>query len=269
MKKFECFSIEHPLVFGFILIVLYSILSTLTWPITQIYPYSKGSDLGTALAKLIITACFVGLIWRFDWLDIAGYRNPGNKRIWVIVIPLIIYKVFLSMYVFSGKFTFQFPPLVDSLGIIFFSLTTSLLEESMYRGLLLTAMRKAWSNTRESILLSALVSGLFFAFTHFFNLLIRPFPVVFFQVLSMMLIGFYYSIFAISGRSIWPVIVFHWITNAAINLALTQVPNFEETLAHWVGYTLISLLPLGVSIWLLIRYRNFHENHLTTVPEPI
>ena len=117
--------------------------------------------MGSALAKLVIMFCFVGLIWRFGWLDFIGYRNLGSKCIWLIVIPLIIYKVFLGVYVFSGSFTFQFPPLVDSLGIIFFSLTTSLLEESLYRGLLLTAMRKAWGSTRWGILQSALISGLF------------------------------------------------------------------------------------------------------------
>ena len=48
----------------------------------------------------------------------------------------------------------------------------------------------------------------------------------------MTLVGIYYAIFAISGRSIWPVVAFHWATTAVITLALSQVPNFEETLAH-------------------------------------
>jgi membrane protease YdiL (CAAX protease family) len=251
MKKFESFSTRHPIVFGFVLILLFTLLNTLTWPITQIYPYPEGSGLGEALAKIVMTVCFIGLLWRFGWLDFAGYGHFGSKRIWLIVTPLIVYKVFLGVYVFSGAFTFPFPPLVVSIGIIFFALTTSLLEESMYRGLLLTAMRKAWGSTRQGLILSALVSGLFFASLHFFNLIIRPFPVVFFQVLSMTLIGFYYAIFAITGRSIWPVVVFHWSTNAAITLALSQIPTFEETLTHWIGYTAISLIPIVVSLWLL------------------
>lgn len=267
-NKFEQFAVRHPIIFGFVLIVLFGLLSTLTWPITQIYPYPEGSGLGTALAKIVMTICFVGLLWRFGWLDFAGYRHFGSKPLWMIVISLIIYKVFLGVYVFSGKFTFQIPPLAELLGIIFFALTTALLEESIYRGLLLSAMRKAWGSTHRGILLSAGISGLFFASNHFFNLLIRPFPVVFFQVLSMTLVGFYYALFTISGRSIWPAVVFHWATNATINLAVNQIPTFEETLAQWIGYTAISLVPVLVSLWLLKPVLKSSETSTTILQEP-
>ncbi len=267
-RNFKQFAVRHPIAFGFVILVLFLILSILTWPISQIYPYPEGSGLGETLAKLVMTACFVGLLWRFGWLDFAGYRHPGIKRIWYVLIPLIIYKVFLGVFAFSGKFTIQFPSFADALGIIFFALATSLLEESMYRGLLLSAMRKSWGSTRRGILLSAVASGLFFASNHLVNLLIRPYPVVIFQVISMTLVGFYYAIFAVSSRSIWPAVLFHWATNATITLAVNQIPNFEETLTHWVGYTAIALLPVLVSLWLLNRTVESSDTVAQTFSEP-
>ena len=262
-NKFELFAARRPIAFGFVLFFLFTLLSTLTWPISQTLPYPEGNELGEALAKIVITACFVGLLWRFGWLKFAGFNNLGTKQAWLIAVPLMFYKAILSVYVFAGKFIFQFPPLADTLGIIFFSLATSLLEESMYRGLLLSAMRKAWDSTRRGMIFSALISGLFWGSMHFFNLLIRPFPVVFLQVLNMVLIGFFYGILVFYSRSIWPAVLFHWTTNAAVELALSNVTNFEETLAHWVGYTAVSLLPVLVSLWLL-KTSSQTEQGLTT-----
>jgi len=178
----------------------------------------------------------------------------------MIIIPLIIYKAILDIYAFSGALTFQFPSLSLALAITFYALTTSLLEETMYRGLLLTAMFKSWGLTRRGVILSALVSGLFWGSLHLFNLIIRPFPVVFLQVLGTTLVGFVYAVFVISGRSIWPAILFHWVTNASVNLALSQNPNFEETITHWIGHITISLLPLLVSLLVLKPSRGIEED---------
>ncbi|MEN8172888.1 MAG: CPBP family intramembrane glutamic endopeptidase [Chloroflexota bacterium] len=261
MKKFERFTVRHPIGFGFILIVLYSLLGTLTWPVTQIYPYPEGHEWGTTLGKLIIAACFIGLVWRFGWLKRAGYQHSGGARIWMIVIPLMIYKVFLSIYVFTGAWTFKLPSLALMTAIIFRSLATSLLEESIYRGLLLPAMLQAWGNTRRGVVLSAAISGLFWGSLHLFNLLVRPFPIVFSQVMSITLVGFYYAVFVISSRSIWPAVVFHWVINTTVNLALSQNPAFEETITHWVWLSSISILPILVSLWLLKTNRSSEIEH--------
>jgi membrane protease YdiL (CAAX protease family) len=150
-----------------------------------------------------------------------------------------------------------------------YALSTALLEESIARGLLLPAMRKAWGDTPKGLILSALISGFFWASLHFFNLLIRPFPVVFLQVISMTLVGFYYAIFTISGRSIWPAVVLHWAVNSALNLALNSNPNFQETITHHLGYAAVSLLPVLVGLWVLQPNWRTYELQSTTLSESI
>jgi len=255
MKKFERLSIQHPIAFGFILIVLFILLSTLTWPITQLHPSPEGYEVGTALAKLVMAACFVFLLWRFGWLNSAGFTSLGNQRIWLLAIGIAIYKAILSGYAFTGSFNLNLPAASLTGAILFYACATSLLEESIYRGVLLTAMVKAWGSTLKGFFIAAILSGLFWASMHFINLLVRPFPLVALQVLEMVMVGFFYAALVLSGRSIWPAVVIHWATNASVNLQAAQNPNFTETIPAW-GISFVVTLPLiAVGIYLLRKVK--------------
>jgi len=246
MHKFRNFSVQHPLAFGFVLLLIFTILSTLTWPITQIYPYPEGYEIGTAAAKLVIAACLILILWRFGWLKTAGFTSLGSKQIWLFVIPLMIYKAVFGLYAFTGNFNFKLPEIELTLAILLFTFSTSLVEETLYRGLLLRAMVKAWASTRRGLMAAAILSGLFWSALHFINLMIRPFPVVALQVLETTISGFFYAAIVLSGRSIWPAIVFHWAINATINLQASQMANFEETISAWVILNLAAL-PLVIA----------------------
>jgi len=251
MKKLMKFATRHPILFGFVAIVLFVLLSTLVWPITQIYPFPEGHEIGTALSKLVITASFMLLLWRFGWIKIAGFASLGRKQVWLIASIMMIYNAVFAAYAFTGSFKFNLPGLELTLAVIFFTFTTSLLEETIYRGLVLTAAVKAWGSTRKGLFIAAIVSGLFWASTHLVNLIVRPFPVVALQVLGMAIPGFVYAAIVLSGRSIWPTIIFHWVVNLTVNLQAIQNPNFEETLPAWLIFNLVVLPMVIVCIYLL------------------
>lgn len=253
MKKFEKFSVHHPIIFGFILIMLFTLLSTLTWPITRIYPHPEEYEVGNAISKLMIAACFMLLLWGFGWLKPAGFSSFGRKQVWFLVIVLIIYKAILGVYAFTGSLQFSLPSASFTLAVILYTFATSLLEETMYRGLLLTAMAKAWGRTRRGLFAAAILSGLFWASLHLFNLLVRPFPLVMMQVLEMSLVGFLYAAFVLAGRSIWPAVIIHWATNAAVSLRVVQIPNFSETNTAWGISFLITVPLIAVGIYLLCK----------------
>jgi len=272
MKKFQKFVTPHPIIFGFIVIVLFALLSTLVWPITQIYPYPEGHEIGTALSKLVITACFMFLLRRFGWIKTAGFASLGRKQVWLWAIVMMIYNAIFAVYAFTGSFKYGLPSLNLTLAIIFFSFTTSLLEETMYRGLVLTALVKAWGDTRKGLFAAAIVSGLFWASTHLFNLLVRPFPVVALQVLGIAIPGFVYAAIVISGRSIWPVVVFHWVVNVTVNLQAIQNTNFEETLPAWLAFNLVVLPMVVVGVYLLQKVslpKDQEDQRHEEQPQPI
>lgn len=251
MKKFMIFAVRHPIIFGFIVIVLFALLSTLVWPITQIYPYPEGHEIGTALSKFVVTACFLFLLWRLGWIKTAGFASLGRKQIWLFAIVMMIYNAVFAAYTFTGSFKFSLPGIDLTLAVILFTYTTSLLEETMYRGLVLSALVTAWGGTRKGLFAAAIVSGLFWASTHLFNLLVRPFPLVTLQVLGMAIPGFVYAALVLSGRSIWPVVVFHWVVNLTVNLQTVQNPNFEETIPAWLIFNLVMLPMVIVGVYLI------------------
>ena len=251
MKKFQSFAAHHPIVFGFIVIVLFALLSTLVWPIQQIYPFPEGYEIGTALSKLVITACFMFLLWRFGWIKTSGFTSLGSKQVWSFAIVMMIYNAIFAVYAFTGSFKFGLPSMDLTLAVIFYTITTSLLEETMYRGLVLTALVKAWGSTRKGLFAVAIVSGLFWASLHLFNLVVRPFPIVAMQVVGMVIPGFVYAALVLYGRSIWPVITFHWMVNLAVSLQAVQNPIFEETLPAWLIFNLIILPMVIAGIYLL------------------
>ena len=251
MKKFQSIAAHHPIVFGFIVIVLFALLSTLVWPIQQIYPFPEGYEIGTALSKLVITACFMFLLWRFGWIKTSGFTSLGSKQVWSFAIVMMIYNAIFAVYAFTGSFKFGLPGMDLTLAVIFYTITTSLLEETMYRGLVLTALVKAWGSTRKGLFAVAIVSGLFWASLHLFNLVVRPFPIVAMQVVGMVIPGFVYAALVLYGRSIWPVITFHWMVNLAVSLQAVQNPNFEETLPAWLIFNLVIFPMVVVGIYLL------------------
>lgn len=177
----------------------------------------------------------------------------GHRRIWFLVIVLAVYNAILNVYAFTGSFKFSLPGATLPAAILILTLATSLLEETMYRGLLLTAMVKAWGGSRTGLFAAALLSGFFWASLHFFNLLVRPFPLVALQVLSMVMVGFFYAVLVFSGRSIWPAVLIHWATNAAVSLQVSQIPNFTETTTAWGILFLANLLLVAVGVYLMMR----------------
>jgi len=251
MKKFQAFATRHPIVFGSIVIVLFALLSTLVWPITQIYPFPEGYEMGIALSKLVITACFMILLWRFGWLKAAGFTSLGSKPIWLVAIVMMVYNAIFAVYAFTGSFKIALPGIDLTMAVAFFTFTTSLLEETMYRGLVLTAIIRAWGGTHKGLFAAAIVSGLFWASLHLFNLGINPFPVVALQVLGMAIPGFVYAAIVLSGRSIWPVIIFHWAVNLTVSLQTVQNPGFEEMQSTWLIFNLVVLPMVIAGIYLL------------------
>lgn len=251
MKKFQSFAARHPVIFGFIVVVLFVLFSTLAWPIRQVYPYPEGYEIGTALSKLVMSACFIFLLWRIGWIKVAGFTSLGRKQVWLLAIVMMIYNAIFAIYAFTGSLKLGLPGIAMAMAVIFFTFTTSLLEETMYRGLVLTALVKAWGSTRKGLFTAAIVSGLFWASLHLFNLVVSPFPVVALQVAGMVIPGFVYAALVLYGRSIWPVITFHWMVNVMVTLQAVQNPNYEETLPAWLIFNLVVLPMVIVGVYLL------------------
>lgn len=253
MQKIKAFAIRHPIVSGFLVILIFALLGTLTWPITQIYTRPEGHEVGTALSKIVISGCFLLVLWRFGWVRTAGFATPGFRNVWLVVIAAAVYKMLLGVYAFTGSLRMSLPAGGLTLAVIFFTFTTSLVEETMYRGLLLTIMEKAWGNSRRGLYAAAAISGLFWGSTHLFNLIVDPFPVVALQALETALSGLLYAAFVLYSGSIWPAVFMHWVLNASISLQIEQIADYQVPPEAWSTLTLVGMPLLLVAVYLLRR----------------
>jgi hypothetical protein len=76
--------------------------------------------------------------------------------------------------------------------------------------------------------------------------------VVLFQAIVVFLPGIFYAAIVLASRSLWPAILIHWLGNAAVNIKLVGIENYQETLTMWILFA-IALMPILVYSAYLIR----------------
>jgi membrane protease YdiL (CAAX protease family) len=252
VEKFRNFALKHPFLFGFVLIFLYTILVTITYPVHFLFPENDVGQLyGDTAAKLIAFLIFLLILWRFGWIHASGISRLGKIGNWPIIAGLLVYCVVTQLYAFTGNITIALPDVQLATANLAFAFSTSLVEETMYRGFVLIAMILAWGSTKQGQLKAILFSSLLFGLLHLFNIMIRPVGVVLVQALIVTLPGIFYAALVITYRSLWPAIAIHWFGNAAVNIKLIGYENYQETFTMWILFA-ISLIPLiAYSVYLI------------------
>ena len=250
MKKFKDYAIKHPFVFGLILILIYSLLGTLTYPVHFLFPETEfGQLLGDALAKLITFLAFLIIYWRFGWLKDSGLARFGTLTTWLVFIPLLIYKILGYLYAFTGDLSFQIADKGLASSFLTLSLGTSLVEETLVRGLVITAMLLAWGNSKSGQFKALALSSLYFGMIHLFNLIGRPPGAVILQALILVMPGFFYAAMVMKYKTLWPGIILHWLLNASVNIKLIGVEAYQETLPMWLTTAAFSIPLVLLSIY--------------------
>jgi membrane protease YdiL (CAAX protease family) len=263
MNRLKNFALNRPILFGLVLIFIYAILGALTYPAHFLFPESEVGQLyGDALSKFIIFLCFLFILWRFGWVKASRFNRLGNIHTWIIVIIILVYKIPLELYAFTGDFAIKFPNSPLAMANLVFSLQTSLVEETIFRALVFVAMILTWGETKYGQIKAVVLSSLFFGVMHMINILIRPLGVVLFQAIVVSLPGILYGALLLSRKSLWPAIALHWLTNAAVNIKLMGNDAFQETLSMWIIYAII-LIPIVVYsaflIWKLPKSHRYDE----------
>jgi membrane protease YdiL (CAAX protease family) len=159
--------------------------------------------------------------------------------------------IFGHLYAFTGDLS---PAVASSpLGIARFlaTLPGALLEELLYRALLLTAMLLAWGHTKRGVIRSFVLSSALFGATHLINLMVRPTGVVVLQAILVSLPGVLYDALLLKTRSLWPAILIHWLVNAAVNVKVVGLENYQETNAMWLWLALILIPTTAYSAYVL------------------
>lgn len=276
MKLFKNFAVKRPFLFGVALIFLYAVLTALVYPVHFLFPENEAGQLyGDAAAKFIVFLVFLGVLWRFGWIARSGITRSGNIKLWPIIAGLVIYCVLTKLFAFTGSITIlpSNPELAAANLILAFS--TSLVEETMVRGLVLIAMMLAWGSTRQGFLKAIFLSSILFGLAHLFNIMIRPVGVVVAQAVILTMPGIFYATLVLASRSLWPAIIIHWLGNAAVNIKLMGAENYQETFTMWSMYAMSLIVLMAVSAYFIRELvqanempRNGAEKPLITSKQP-
>jgi membrane protease YdiL (CAAX protease family) len=269
MRKFQSFALKHPFVFGLVLYIIYTLVGTLSYPIHFLLPETESGQLvADALSKLVAFLVFLFIFWKFGWLKNSGLTRWGGPLVWVVSIPLLCYKVLSWLYAFTGDLNFPITGSELAASMLGLQLTTSLVEETMIRGLVLTAMITAWGNTRQGQFQAVLLSSIYFGLIHLFNLFIRPPGVVILQALILSLPGLLYAALVLRYKTLWPGIIMHWLVNAAVNIKLIGVEAYQETTTMWLIAAAASLPLVLLSLYWVWKLPADRQHNYTTIKLP-
>ena len=253
MKRFKSFALDHPFLFGIVLLLVYAVIVTITYPLHYLFPENDAGQIyADSTAKLITFLVFLLILWRFGWIDLSGITRLGDTKIWPIVGIVLVYMVLAQLYAFTGDMSIHLSNTKLSAANLILALATSLIEETWVRGLVLIAMMLAWGSSRKGQLKAILFSSMIFGLVHLMNIMIRPVGVVLFQAIVVFLPGIFYAAIVLASRSLWPAILIHWLGNAAVNIKLVGIENYQETLTMWILFA-IALMPILVYSAYLIR----------------
>jgi membrane protease YdiL (CAAX protease family) len=246
MNKFKNFALRRPFLFGIALIFLYVIFLYLTYPIHFLFPEDEiGNIYGNGAIKLVISLIFLAILWRFGWGQASGLTRIGDVKAWLVVAIILVYHLMVNLRFMTGDFAIVFPDSPLGIANLVYYFPASLMEEFMFRGLTLLAMLFAWGHTKKGLVKSVLLSSLLFGLIHLLNIVDLPIEVVFLEVLVAALLGFLWAAITLATRSLWPAIILHWLTNAAVNVKLIGIDNFQETFSMHVGRA-VFFIPLVV-----------------------
>ena len=215
---------------------------------------AEGQQMVSAVGRLAAAMMFLVVLWRFGWLSAAGIAKLGALRSWLLVLPIVAYEIFVHLYAFFGNADFGFPASPLAWAVALNGSAAGLLEELVFRGLVLYALVRIWACTRPGILKSVFVSSLFFGAAHLLHLALgRPAPLVLLLFVSAFLGGIYYAGFALHAGSVWPAVVLHVLLNAVVGAQAVSNPQFAETVSGWLLVLALQLPAVVLGIGLILR----------------
>lgn len=209
-----------------------------------------------AAGRIVATVALVAFLAWMGWLRATGVGRLGRPAGWVVAVVAVLYLVPAGLMAMFGPrgigWFFEVPPgeLAGGLGM---QATVGIAEEALFRGLLLLILVQAWGRTRPGALRAALLTALVFGLLHGTAALAGvDVDYVLANLVGAAASGFWWAAITLAYGSIWPAVLIHAATNAAV-LAIPYAADALGPLRAVVVETPWILLGL----WLLLDERRF------------
>ena len=139
-------------------------------------------------------------------------------------------------------------------GILLRDGVVGFVEETLFRGIILHVLVRAWGRSRRGLLLSVLVQAALFAVPHLLQAMAgSSWYQVFMVVVNGFVSGIWWGVLVLLGGSLWPVMLLHGLSNLSVQVRSLSSASIEPAIAAYGRATLLELPLALLAIWLLLR----------------
>jgi membrane protease YdiL (CAAX protease family) len=246
---------RHPIGFGLVVTVLLVVAYVVAGLVAALATTdAAGQRLVEALVRLGGAATCAWVVWRVGLSADAGLSHAGASVGWLIVGLVLVFQLPIQLFALFGRLTVPVSDWALSGAVAFNGAAAGVLEELGFRGLLLFALLRVWSDSPRGVVQSVALSSLLFGVVHFIRLAMgQPVADVSLLVLDATVSGIFYAGIVLYARSIWPAVAFHAVPNAVVGAFAVATPGFSETVAAWVPILLSEIPVVALGLYLLAR----------------
>jgi hypothetical protein len=214
------------------------------------------SQLVEAFGRLVGSLFFVLIVWRFAWQDATGLTRLGPFSVWLLTAAILVYEIATHILPLSGGFHYWTINPVETISVSLNALTTGPLEEIPFRGIILYAFIRLWTNAEEGIVKSVLLSAILFGGSHLIHILFgRPIVQASLIALNASLAGIYYAAIVLRWQTIWPAIALHSLLNTVAAIVAYNTPGFDESEPALIAAILFQVPIVVLGMYLIMRVR--------------
>ena len=255
MLGLKRFATNNPVWFSLFIALLIWIFYIAAGVLAEIIAQDRAvHELISALGRLVASLFFLFVLWRFGWLESSGVTRLGTLSAWLIALVIFAYETVTHLYLFFGKIAFEVSDPIVSTSVTLNTISTGLIEEIPFRGIVLYAFIRLWGDSRRGIIKSVLYSSVIFGGTHLIHIALgRPLPQAILVVISTFLAGIYYAAIVLRWKTIWTVVLLHGLLNALIELRILETQGFTLTILSLSLIILLHLPVVAYGIYLIFQ----------------
>jgi membrane protease YdiL (CAAX protease family) len=252
--------------------LLFSLLTLLCWvalvglvnglaifvlkiPIDNPYILQAGNLSATGIL-LVIAA-------RLGWLGEIGITKLGKISTWLVTLALAVCIVIVGFYSFFEDISFALNSLTstqEARTLLLRSLLVGFVEEAVFRGVLLYSLVRVWGKKRRGIIASVLVQAALFGIFHSLQVLGgASTSAVMANVLDTFIFGILAGAVVLAGRTLWPAIILHTVSNAFILIKGLSSPWIDPVSIGYLREALLVIPLVLLSLWVMLKVRPIQQ----------
>ena len=208
------------------------------------------SALGATFALLAITA-------RMGWWHSIGIAHPGGWKVWLMVIPLLVYMILAYWYGFFGNVSFDpgiFSRSAEARGMLAREGIVGFVEETLFRGIILYTLVRVWGRSKNGLIASVIVQAALFGAIHILHAGAgSPLSTALMVVMNSFVSAVWWSVIVLRWKSLWPTVVLHGLSNASVMIKGLSSVSIEPATTAYIRATALELPLLILGLWLLLQ----------------